>query len=68
MHRFERTVLWCGVIALAIFAFVINGRVNSVQDTVQRHAAQINKPAVEARVFPGVPVALAEVTRRCLRS
>lgn len=60
MHTAERTILWGGLIALAIFALVINGRVNDVKTVVQDHAVAINKPVVDAAVFPGVPAAFTE--------
>lgn len=60
MRPVERTILWCGVIALAIFALVLNGRVNDLQATTQDHTAALNKPRLEAAVFPGVPAAFTE--------
>src|SRR4030095_10140692 len=59
MHTVERTVLWVGVIALAIFALVLNGRVSNLKRTVQSHAALREKPGLNATVLPGVPAALA---------
>jgi hypothetical protein len=60
MHTAERFVLWSGLIALVIFALVINGRVSNVNTVVQGHASMLNKPVVEAVVFPGVPATFAE--------
>src|SRR5918996_593692 len=60
MRPFERTMVWIGLIAVAIFALVINGRVSSVSSTVQEHTAQLEKPMLDAAVFPGVPAALAD--------
>ncbi|HEY7492592.1 MAG TPA: hypothetical protein VIH59_15970 [Candidatus Tectomicrobia bacterium] len=60
MHTVERTVLWGSLVVLAIFALVINGRVNGVETIVQNHTSVLNQPAVDAAVFPGVPAAFAE--------
>lgn len=60
MGQWERRILWGIVVALALFTLIIYGRVGSVQDTIEDHTATLNSPAVEATVFPGVPVALAE--------
>lgn len=60
MHTVERTVLWGGLIALAIFALVINGRVTDVKTVAQDHATMLKKPVVQAAMFPGVPAAFAD--------
>jgi hypothetical protein len=60
MSTTERAVLWVGVIALAIFTLVINGAVNGLKTTVQAHTASLDKPALHATIFPGVPDALTD--------
>lgn len=60
MRAFERAILWIGVIALAITTLVINGRVGNLKTTVQDHTATLDKPVLDAAVFPGVPAAFSE--------
>jgi hypothetical protein len=60
MRTTERTLLWGGLIVLAIFALVINARVSDVKAVTQAHATRLDKPVVEATIFPGVPTAFAE--------
>lgn len=60
MSTWQRLLLWSGVIALGLFVFVINGTVSTLKTTVQGHNAALDKPAIDAAVFPGVPAVFAE--------
>ena len=60
MPTLQRVVAWVGALALVIFVFIINGSVNTLKTTVQRHTATLDRPVLDAAVFPGVPAAFAE--------
>ena len=60
MLTLQRVVAWVGALALVIFVFIINGSVNTLKTTVQRHTATLDRPVLDAAVFPGVPAAFAE--------
>ena len=60
MSMLQRLFVWIGAIALVIFVFVINSAVQTLQTTVQGHSAILDKPVLEAAVFPGVPAAFVD--------
>jgi len=68
MSTWQRVLVWGGALALVIFVFVINGAVSTLKTTVQRHTVTLNKPVLEAAVFPGVPAAFAERWNKATRS
>ena len=60
MWKFQRVLVWVGAMALVIFVFVIYSSVQTLKTTVQGHTAALDKPVLEAAVFPGVPAAFVE--------
>jgi hypothetical protein len=67
MSTLQRALVWVGALALVIFVFVINGSVSSLKTTVQGHTATLDKPVIEAAVFPGVPAAFSERLNKALQ-
>jgi hypothetical protein len=63
MSTFQRVLVWVGAtaaMALVSFVLVINSSVRTLKTTVQEHTATLDKPMLEAAVFPGVPAAFAD--------
>jgi hypothetical protein len=60
MLTLQRVLVWVGAIALVIFVFVIYTSVHTLKTAVQGHTATLDKPVLEAAVFPGVPAAFVE--------
>jgi hypothetical protein len=60
MFTWQRVALWVGAIALVSFVLVLYGSVRTLQTTVQGHTAILDKPVLEAAVFPGVPAAFSD--------
>ena len=60
MSTLPRVLVWVGAMALVIFVFVIHSSVRTLKTAVQEHTATLDKPVLEATVFPGVPVAFVE--------
>jgi hypothetical protein len=60
MWKLQRVLVWVGAMALVIFVFVIYSSVRTLQATVQGHTLTLDKPVLEAAVFPGVPAAFVE--------
>jgi hypothetical protein len=60
MSMLQRVLVSVGAIALVTFVFVLNGSVSTLKTTVQGHTATLDKPVLEAAVFPGVPAAFSE--------
>jgi len=67
MPTLQRTLVWVGALALVIFVFVIHGSVSTLKTTVQGHSATLDKPVIEATVFPGVPAAFSERLHKALQ-
>lgn len=67
MSVFQRALPWIGVVALVIFVLVLHGAVRTLKTTVQGHTATLNKPALEAAVFPGVPAAFRDRWHKATR-
>jgi len=60
MITLQRAALWVGAIALVSFVLVLHGSVRTLKTTVQGHTATLDKPMLEAAVFPGVPAAFSD--------
>jgi hypothetical protein len=59
MSAFQRALPWVNALALVIFILVIQGAHRTLKTTVQGHTATLDKPMLEAVVFPGVPAAFS---------
>lgn len=60
MLTLQRVLVSVAMLALAIFVFIINGSVRTLQTTVQGHTTSLDKPVLDIAVFPGVPVAFTD--------
>jgi hypothetical protein len=57
MSALQRVLVSVGAMALVVFVSMINASVGTLKTTVQGHTATLDKPVLEAAVFPGVPAA-----------
>jgi hypothetical protein len=60
MSTLQRVLVSVGAMALVVFVFMINALVRTLKTPVHGHTATLDKPVLEAAVFPEVPAAFAD--------
>ena len=60
MSTLQRALVSVGAMALVVFVFMINALVRTLKTTTQGHTATLDKPVLEAAIFPKVPAAFAD--------
>jgi hypothetical protein len=60
MGQMERIVFWCFLALTVFFGSTFYSVIENVREEVKANAALLEKPRIEASVYPGVPAALRD--------
>lgn len=66
MNNLERAFVWLLLVGVGIFSIVNYASIDSVQETAKANSTKLERPVLNAEIYPGVHVAFAEAWKKAM--